>query len=196
MDRHQQTLGQRFAAAQRFQPRVTGPTRVHQHPPRRRRRLQHRRAALNFPIVARQRHIITWIAEIPLQKCSVRLYLGQPLQLGLGERGPLEEKRRQAALLQYRDAVLGPLGAELAKRAGEALALKLAGAGGDGAQTAALLSFESMDTEPAEDTVVYFVGIDDAAEADRTFDMLMGDAVDPRKKFIQTHAKSVRNLDI
>jgi DNA gyrase subunit B len=40
------------------------------------------------------------------------------------------------------------------------------------------------------------VTVDDAAEADRTFDMLMGDAVDPRKKFIQTHAKTVRNLDI
>jgi DNA gyrase subunit B len=40
------------------------------------------------------------------------------------------------------------------------------------------------------------VTVDDAAEADRTFDMLMGDAVDPRKKFIQTHAKSVRNLDV
>jgi DNA gyrase subunit B len=40
------------------------------------------------------------------------------------------------------------------------------------------------------------VGVEDAAEADRTFDMLMGDAVDPRKKFIQTHAKKVRNLDI
>jgi DNA gyrase subunit B len=33
-------------------------------------------------------------------------------------------------------------------------------------------------------------------EADRTFDMLMGDAVDPRKRFIQTHAKYVRNLDV
>jgi DNA gyrase subunit B len=40
------------------------------------------------------------------------------------------------------------------------------------------------------------VTVDDAAEADRTFDMLMGDAVDPRKRFIQTHAKLVRNLDI
>jgi 3-hydroxyacyl-[acyl-carrier-protein] dehydratase len=30
------------------------------------------------------------------------------------------------------------------------------------AQTAALLSFESMGTEPGEDTVVYFVGIDGA----------------------------------
>jgi len=40
------------------------------------------------------------------------------------------------------------------------------------------------------------VTVDDAAEADRTFDMLMGDAVDPRKRFILTHAKGVRNLDI
>jgi 3-hydroxyacyl-[acyl-carrier-protein] dehydratase len=30
------------------------------------------------------------------------------------------------------------------------------------AQTAALLSFESLDTEPGDDTVVYFVGIDGA----------------------------------
>jgi DNA gyrase subunit B len=49
--------------------------------------------------------------------------------------------------------------------------------------------------DPAHRTLL-LVTIDDAAEADRTFDMLMGDAVDPRKKFIQTHAKSVRNLDI
>ena len=40
------------------------------------------------------------------------------------------------------------------------------------------------------------VTIEDAAEADRVFDMLMGSAVPPRKRFIQTHAKSVRNLDI
>jgi DNA gyrase subunit B len=40
------------------------------------------------------------------------------------------------------------------------------------------------------------VSVDDAAEADRTFDMLMGDAVDPRKRFIQTHARYVRNLDV
>jgi len=40
------------------------------------------------------------------------------------------------------------------------------------------------------------INIEDAIEADETFDMLMGDAVPPRKKFIQTHAKSVRNLDV
>jgi DNA gyrase subunit B len=40
------------------------------------------------------------------------------------------------------------------------------------------------------------VGVEDAAEADRTFDMLMGAAVPPRKRFIQTHAREVRNLDV
>ena len=47
-----------------------------------------------------------------------------------------------------------------------------------------------------EKRTLLLVTVDDAAEADRTFDMLMGDAVDPRRKFIQTHAKAVRNLDI
>lgn len=40
------------------------------------------------------------------------------------------------------------------------------------------------------------VSIEDAAAADHTFDMLMGAAVPPRKKFIQTHARDVRNLDV
>lgn len=40
------------------------------------------------------------------------------------------------------------------------------------------------------------VVIDDAQAADRVFDILMGSEVMPRRKFIQTHAKSVQNLDI
>ena len=40
------------------------------------------------------------------------------------------------------------------------------------------------------------VEIADAIGADETFDMLMGAAVPPRKKFIQTHAREVQNLDI
>ncbi len=38
--------------------------------------------------------------------------------------------------------------------------------------------------------------IEDALEADRTFEMLMGPSVPPRRRFIQTHARQVRNLDI
>jgi len=40
------------------------------------------------------------------------------------------------------------------------------------------------------------VTVEDAVMADKTFDMLMGSSVPPRKKFIQTHARSVRNLDV
>jgi DNA gyrase subunit B len=47
-----------------------------------------------------------------------------------------------------------------------------------------------------ENRTLLVVSIEDAAEADRTFDMLMGDAVPPRTHFIQTHAKDVRNLDV
>lgn len=49
--------------------------------------------------------------------------------------------------------------------------------------------------DPSNRTLL-LVTIDDAAEADRTFDMLMGSAVPPRRRFIQTHAREVRNLDI
>lgn len=40
------------------------------------------------------------------------------------------------------------------------------------------------------------VTVEDAAEADRTFDMLMGNAVPPRRAFITRHAKEVKNLDV
>jgi DNA gyrase subunit B len=40
------------------------------------------------------------------------------------------------------------------------------------------------------------VTVDDAARANEVFETLMGADVAPRKKFIQTHAKSVKNLDI
>jgi len=40
------------------------------------------------------------------------------------------------------------------------------------------------------------VTADDAEQANETFEILMGDEVEPRKKFIQTYAKSVQNLDI
>ena len=47
-----------------------------------------------------------------------------------------------------------------------------------------------------ENRTLLVVSIDDATEADRTFDMLMGSLVPPRRRFIQTHAKEVRNLDV
>jgi len=40
------------------------------------------------------------------------------------------------------------------------------------------------------------VSVDDAKEADKMFDILMGGEVAPRKRFIQVHAASVKNLDV
>jgi len=51
-------------------------------------------------------------------------------------------------------------------------------------------------TMDPENRTLLQVTIEDAAEADRTFDMLMGAAVPPRRRFITTHARDVRNLDI
>lgn len=46
-----------------------------------------------------------------------------------------------------------------------------------------------------ESRILLQVATGDAEKADETFSMLMGDQVAPRKKFIQTRAKSVKNLD-
>jgi len=48
--------------------------------------------------------------------------------------------------------------------------------------------------DPAKRTILQ-VGIAEAIEADKVFNMLMGDEVAPRKRFIESHAKSA-NLDI
>ena len=47
-----------------------------------------------------------------------------------------------------------------------------------------------------ENRILLQVTMDNAEKADETFNMLMGDEVPPRKRFIQTHAMSVSNLDI
>ncbi len=47
-----------------------------------------------------------------------------------------------------------------------------------------------------EGRTVLQVQLEDAIEADGIFSVLMGDKVEPRRKFIEDHAKHVRNLDI
>lgn len=49
--------------------------------------------------------------------------------------------------------------------------------------------------DPASRTMLQ-VSIQDAIEADTVFDTLMGDNVEPRRDFIQEHAKFVKNLDV
>jgi len=53
----------------------------------------------------------------------------------------------------------------------------------------------STTMDPQTRTVLR-VTMEDAVEADRTFTLLMGDKVEPRRDFIVQNAKFVRNLDV
>ena len=47
-----------------------------------------------------------------------------------------------------------------------------------------------------ENRTLLQVSLEDAVEADKIFTILMGDEVEPRREFIQRHAKEVANLDV
>jgi len=49
--------------------------------------------------------------------------------------------------------------------------------------------------DPANRTLVK-IKMDDVADADNIFRVLMGDKVEPRRDFIEKHALDVRNLDV
>lgn len=82
-------------------------------------------------------------------------------------------------------------------------ALKELGAGAEKASLQRYKGLGEMNPEQLwettmnpENRTLLSVSIEDAAAADRTFDMLMGEAVPPRTRFITTHARTVRNLDV
>lgn len=47
-----------------------------------------------------------------------------------------------------------------------------------------------------ENRTILQVSLEDSIEADKIFTVLMGDKVEPRRKFIEDNAKYVRNLDL
>jgi DNA gyrase subunit B len=49
--------------------------------------------------------------------------------------------------------------------------------------------------DPARRTILQ-VTLEDAVEADSTFEILMGDEVQPRREFIEAHAHDVKDLDV
>jgi DNA gyrase subunit B len=51
-------------------------------------------------------------------------------------------------------------------------------------------------TMQPENRILKKITIEDALEADRMFSILMGDEVEPRRVFIETHARDAGNIDI
>ena len=58
------------------------------------------------------------------------------------------------------------------------------------------VDYRPVAPEEVKRTAVLRVDIEDGAMASKLFDELMGDEVEPRKRFIEKNARYVKNLDI
>ncbi|HZO28042.1 MAG TPA: toprim domain-containing protein, partial [Chloroflexota bacterium] len=114
---------------------------------------------------------------------SGHLFIAQPPLYGITQ----NRETRYAFSDAERDVIVGEI---QKRRKGEVRVQRYKGLGEMNAQ-------ELWDTtmDPSKRTIIR-VDLPDLMIADEVFDMLMGEMVAPRKKFIQTHARSVRNLDV
>ena len=132
------------------------------------------------------------------------LYIAQPplykIQSGKTRRYAYSDAEKDAAVSEFKKQKLetkkeraAAKGEAVAEVNGEVKGIEIQRYKGLGEMNPSELWETTMDPQVR---ILKQVAIKDAAGADRIFDILMGDEVFPRKKFIQTHATAVKNLDI
>ncbi|MBI1908423.1 DNA topoisomerase (ATP-hydrolyzing) subunit B [Candidatus Uhrbacteria bacterium] len=152
----------------------------------------------HFPELIRQGHL--YIAKPPLYRIQVgkearyvysdeeKLEVVKELSKGRNVRVEETDEGTSAELAEAAED-----GAEGEKKEGRGVRLNIQRYKGLGEMNPEQLWETTMDPKTR---IMKQVNIEDAEKADEMFDILMGADVAPRKRFIQTHAKNVQNLDI
>ena len=134
-----------------------------------------------FPVVIENSHL--YIAQPPLY----RIQLGKEVHYAYSDR----EKEKIISELQKSSKVKPKETKE--QEEGAIRGLNIQRYKGLGEMNAEQLWETTMDPQKR---TLKLIAIEDAKEADRLFDILMGEEVEPRKHFIQSQAVTVKNLDV